>query len=167
MNDQTERTIMKFYPKQALASPLTDTSITWSYDPKYEQLKALLTELRGLDSEAHAGTRVTFDISEEVVLRENVHVYLSYLGPFAAINFGLAVEWDESQQECARAVERALARHKYTLLDDAELEEGVAWIVSRTGGNAPRVWDCLFVNETGAAVPVPSGSDSKSVIQWL
>jgi len=166
MDHHIEDTIAKFYPKQVLISPLSDPSVNWAYDPKYEKLKALLTELREMDSTAHPGTRPNFDISEEVVLLDNIHIYLSYLGPFAAINYGDDLELDESQQEAVRAVERLLARHKVTLLDDGELDESVAWITAGTTGRHARVWDCLFVNETGDAIPAAAETAPKSVIQW-
>lgn len=156
MKHHVEEAIMHYYPKRALLSPLKDPSVRWSYDPKYQQLKALLEELKEIDPSAKPGTRPSFDISEELVLRKAIHVYLSYLGPFAAINHGLVDDLDEAQQETLRATERALARHKFDVLTESELTELVPWIVQ--GGAPPAtVWDCLFVNETGTP---PRGGNS-------
>jgi hypothetical protein len=150
MKYHLEEAIMRFYPRRALVSPLDNPEIRWTYDPKFQQLQALLAEVKEIDDSAEPGARAGFDIAEEVVLRGDVHVYLSYLGPFAAINHGHPDALDEAQQEARRAVERALARSKIDLLTDTELDEVVPWIVDNGGQPPATVWNCLFDARAGA-----------------
>jgi hypothetical protein len=148
MNWAIEQTITHYYPRRALVSPLDDASITWEYDPKYETLKAVLADLKQLDPELRPGTRASYDVSEEVILFDRLHLQLSYVGPFAALNYRVEEETDEVDQERSRRIREVVERHGLRLLESQELGEAVPWIQhGLPSGTTATVWDCLFLNE--------------------
>jgi hypothetical protein len=146
MDSDIERIIIRYYPNRALTSPLDNDAIRWDYDTNYATLKTVLAELKTLDPEIKLGTRGRYDISEEVVLIDALHVQLSYIGPYAALNHGIARELDEDEREISERLTAILARHGIRLLADNELDELVPWIQHGTpAGRKATVWDCLFV----------------------
>lgn len=145
MNSELERTIIHYYPQRALISPLDNEAITWDYDPNYGTLKAIIAELKALDPKLRPGTRGRYDISEELVLIDDVRLQLCYIGPYAALNYGIERELDEDQRELVRRIEKIFDKHGVQLLPEAELDEMVPWIQHGTKGRAT-VWNCLFVH---------------------
>jgi hypothetical protein len=142
-----EQTIIHYYPQRALVSPLDDESINWDYDSEYRNLKGLLADLEAMDSAMRPGTRGAYDISEELVVFESIRLQVSYIGPFAAMNYGLPSELDESGRANLKSVQDALTKHGFQVLNDDALGEPVPWIQqgAHTGSNAT-VWNCLFVH---------------------
>lgn len=149
MNSELERTIIHYYPKRALVSPLDDDQITWDYDPGYGTLKAVLADLKKVDPDLRPGTRGRYDISEEVVLIDTIHVQLSYIGPFAAVNHGLDRDLDEDEREIVERVTDVLERHGLFLLEREDLEATVPWIQKGPRAGAATVWNCIFVHPEG------------------
>lgn len=141
MNSELERTIIHFYPKGALTSPLDDPTIDWTWDPRNEVLKALLADLQAIDPEVRPGTRGDYVISEEQIVGDDLRIQLSYLGPYAALNYRADRDLDEDRRERLRRVEKVLEKHGYLLIREDDLEERVPWI--RHGGPAT-AWNCLF-----------------------
>lgn len=142
MHADVERTIMHYYPKRALHSPLDDAAIAWDYDPDFSAQKSIIAELSAFAPDLRPGTRGAHALSEEVVLLEKIHLQLSLLGPWAALDFEHAPPdpHDDEVYEARRRVVSALEKHGVRILSDAELREPVAWIHS---GSAT-VWQCLF-----------------------
>ena len=145
MNSELERTIIHYYPKRALVSPLDDEQVSWDYDPAYGTLKAVLSELKKVDPDLRPGTRGRYDISEELVLIDAIRVQLCYIGPYAALNYGLERDLDEDEREVVRRVEGVLSKHGISLLEESDLDEMVPWIQHGSRGRAT-VWNCLFVH---------------------
>lgn len=142
-----EQTIIHYYPQRALVSPLENENISWDYDSEYRSLKGLLADLEALDPKMRPGTRGAYDISEELVLFGSIRLQVSYIGPFAALNYGLPSDLDEAGRANLRAIEKLLTKHGFQTLNDEALEEVVPWIQHgvETGANAT-VWNCLFVH---------------------
>ncbi len=150
MNSELERTIIHYYPRRALTSPLDDSGVAWDYDPSYATLKALLRDLEKIGSEVRPGTRGRYDISEEIVVDDAVRVQLCYIGPYAAINYGLERDLGDDERELVRGIEKALEKHGIFCLDKSVLEENVPWIQHGTPERRKAtVWDCLFVHPEG------------------
>ncbi|MCB9650463.1 MAG: hypothetical protein H6730_28325 [Deltaproteobacteria bacterium] len=145
MTPEVEQTIIHYYPQRALVSPLDNADISWDYDTDNRSLKALLVDLENLDPDLRPGTRCNYEISEELVLFEKVRLQLSYIGPFAALNYGLPQDLDEDGRERVRRLESMLAKHGFQILNDDTLDEVVPWIQQGTIQNAT-VWNCLFVH---------------------
>lgn len=141
MSPDVERTIVHFYPRRALSSPLLDDGIAWSWDADNAILKALLSDLEALDGDLAPGTRGGYDVSEELIAFGDVRVQLSYLGPFAAIDYGTKPLPRAERPEFVARVRDALRTHGYLVLSQTELDEEVPWI--HHGGAT--VWACLFV----------------------
>jgi hypothetical protein len=147
MAPDVERTIIQYYPKQALVSPLDDERIVWDYDTDNAILRALIAELEALDPSLRNGTRGRYDISEELILFDALRLQLCYLGPYAALNYGVERTLGEEARERARRIREILEGRGVTLLSEAELDESVPWI--RHGlpaGARATVWNCLFVH---------------------
>lgn len=142
MTPEIERTIIHYYPQRALVSPLENEEINWDYDADYATLKGVLRDLKTVDPDLRPGTRGRYDISEEVVLFDDLRVQLSYIGPFAALNYGLHQDLDEDTRERIERIEKILERHGLLLLAEEELDENVPWIQP----SAATVWNCLFVH---------------------
>ncbi len=142
MTPEIERTIIHYYPQRALVSPLDNDDINWDYDSDYSTLKGVLRDLKTLDPELRPGTRGRYDISEEVLLFNELRVQLSYIGPFAALNYGLGQDLDEDTRERIERIEKILEKHGLVLLAEDELDESVPWIQP----SAATVWHCLFVH---------------------
>jgi hypothetical protein len=140
MSPDVERTIMRFYPGRALVSPI-ETKVPWDYDPNFVVLKAVLAELTQLDSKLQPGTRGRYEVSEEVVLFGVFRVQLSYLGPYAALNYATAVSPDEATRERSSAIETILRRNGLSVLDTEQLDEVVPWV---QGPRVATLWKCLF-----------------------
>ncbi len=146
MDSEIERTIFHYFPERKLESPLKNRAVTWDYDPRYTALKAVLSQLKAVDSSLRPGTRGHYDLSEEVVFRGGaVRLQLSYLGPFAALNHLHDVELSEDDRELQSRIRQVLQRNRITVLDAATLTERVGWIPSALKGRAATVWNCLFV----------------------
>jgi hypothetical protein len=141
MDADLERTIIHYYPRRVLQTPLDNDAINWDYDPSFKQLKTILSELKTIDPELRPGTRGRYDISEELVVFKTVRLQLSYLGPYGALNHGLARELDEDEREIVRRVKKVLDKHGVRILNDGELSDRVPWIQH---GSAT-IWDCLFL----------------------
>jgi len=137
-------TIAHFYPDRRLADPTENRAIVWSYDPKSTTLKAIVSELQ-----ARAGTRGGYDLSEELEIGA-LRLQLSYLGPYAALNYGIASDVDLDgtivDRQAASDVRRILEKHRVQLLTASELDERAPWIATYA-----TVWDCLFVLPTPPA----------------
>jgi hypothetical protein len=146
MSPDIERTIFHYYPQRALVSPLENESIRWDYDADYSTLKAVLRELEVLDPQLRSGTRGRYDISEEIVLFDSLRLQLSYIGPYAALDYGLERELGEAERDRRRAVERVLTGHGLSVLGQGDLDEQVPWIQHGTPTGIATVWDCLFVH---------------------
>lgn len=147
MTPDIERTIIQYYPKQALVSPLEDDQIAWDYDPDNANLRTLVEGLKAIDPDLRNGTRGRYDISEELIVFDLFRVQLCYLGPYAAINYGLDRSLSEDQREQLRLIERVLAKHGITRLTTTDLEESVPWIRhGKINGKGATVWHCLFVH---------------------
>lgn len=145
MTPEIERTIIHYYPTRALVSPLENEGIAWEYDSDNSTLKSLVADLKDLDPELRPGTRGRYDISEELLLFGGMRLQLSYIGPFAALNYGVEADLDEDQREYVRRIEKALDAHGIMLLEESELSEMVPWIQQGARGSAT-VWNCLFVH---------------------
>jgi hypothetical protein len=143
-----EATIAHFYPERRLANPSGNRAIVWSYDPKNTTLKAIVSELEAL-APTRAGTRGRYDLSEELEIGA-LRLQLSYLGPYAALNYGITSDVDLDgalvDRQAASDVRRILDRHRVQLLTTSELDEQVPWI-----GTYATVWNCLFVLPTPPA----------------
>lgn len=147
MTPDIERTIIHYYPQRALVSPLENDNVSWDYDADYSTLKSVLGELESLDPEMRPGTRGRYTISEELILFGELRLQVSYIGPYAALNYGLGDDLTEDQRERARRVEQILQKHGLLVLRDQELGEGVSWIQQGAiNGSGATVWDCLFVH---------------------
>lgn len=147
MNSDLERTIIHYYPQRALVSPLENDTIHWDYDTGYTTLKAILAELKAIDPAHRPGTRGRHDISEEVVLLGTLRLQLCYIGPYAALNYGLERDLSEDERDAIRRVEKILEKHGVQILSDRELGETVPWIQRGTARGTPAtVWNCLFVH---------------------
>ncbi len=141
MRSDIERTIMRFYPSGTLKNPIQEAGLSWDFDPKHATLKRLMAALDALESGKKSGARGGFDVSEEVVLGDRLHLSLCYLGPYAAVNHGAGSRpADEDERALLDDVARILERHGYELLDEPTLNESVGWI--REG--QATVWSCLF-----------------------
>lgn len=150
MTPEIERTIIHYYPERALVSPLENESVDWDYDPDYSNLKRILGELKAIDPDLRAGTRGRYDISEELILFGKLRLQVSYIGPFAALNYGVERDLDEDDRERLHRVERVLEKHGVLLLRPTDLDETVPWIQHGTeSGRAATVWNCLFVHPEG------------------
>ncbi|MCK6552885.1 hypothetical protein L6R52_44085, partial [Myxococcota bacterium] len=80
IHSELERTIIRYYPERSLVSPLGNSRVTWDYDVTFSELKKVLAALKQIDPALRPGTRGRYDISEEVVLIDTIHVQLSYIG---------------------------------------------------------------------------------------
>lgn len=144
MNAEVERTIIQFYPRRALVSPLDDANVSWSWDVDNRELKATVAALKALDPDMRPGTRGSYDVSEELILFGDVRVQLCYLAPFAAIDHQIRRGPDAEYRQQKRRIEQVLDAHGYELLLDRELEQHVPWIQPA----GATVWECLFVPPT-------------------
>ena len=147
MMPDVERTIVHYYPKQVLVSPLEDEQVTWDYDTDNAVLRDVIRELKALDPELRNGTRGRYDISEELILFSELRLQLCYIGPYAALNFGVERYLGEDARERADRIRQILQGHGITVLADPDLVESVPWI--RHGiakGTNATVWNCLFVH---------------------
>ena len=143
MNPEIEQTIIHYYPQRALVSPLDNEEIHWDYDSDYRSLKALLADLEKVDPNMRPGTRGGYDISEELVIFGSVRLQVSYIGPFAALNYGLPSALDEDGRERVRRIRGLLDKHGFSVLQTEALDETVPWIQH---GHSATVWNCLFVH---------------------
>lgn len=147
MAPDIEQAIIHHYPRQALVSPLEDENVAWDYDSDNSRLRALVADLRRLDPELRPGTRGDYAVSEELVLFGGTRLQVSFIGPFAALDYGLSPKLDEEGRANVREVEAVLARHDFQILKDEVLEEAVPWIKHGVGeGGQATVWNCLFVH---------------------
>src|SRR5574339_1161009 len=89
MAPAVERTIIQYYPGQSLVSPLDDERIVWDYDADNAILRAVVRALTELDPTLRSGTRGRYDLSEELILFDELRLQLCYLGPYAALNYGV------------------------------------------------------------------------------
>src|SRR5438105_2694321 len=121
MDSELERTIIHYYPRRALVSPLDNDAVTWDYDPSYASLKALLADLEKIEPDLRPGTRGRYDISEEIVLADAIRLQLCYIGPYAALNYGIERDLDEDEREIVRRAEKLLEKHGLMLLDQRTL----------------------------------------------
>jgi hypothetical protein len=141
VSPEIQRTIERHYPKRALTDPADDPSVKWSWDVDNSILRAIVAELSALDPVTRPGTRGRHSISEELLVGR-LHVQLSHLGPFAALNHraGSALDVEIDPQILARAEEirRVLGVHGVMLLELEALDAPSEWIAGAT------VWDCLF-----------------------
>ena len=141
MRPDVEATIAHFYPERRLVNPVKNRAIVWSYDPKSTTLKAIITELS-----ARAGTRGSYDLSEELEIGA-LRLQLSYLGPYAALNYRITSDVDLDgalvDRQAATDVRRILEKHGVQVLTSSELDEHAPWIATYA-----TVWDCLFVLPT-------------------
>jgi hypothetical protein len=147
MAPDVERTILHYYPKQALVSPLDDEQIAWDYDVDNAVLRAVIADLQTLDPTLRNGTRGRYDISEELILFDNLRLQICYLGPFAALGYGVERRLNEDARERADRIRQILEEHGIAVLSTTDLEESVPWI--RHGlprGTHANVWSCLFVH---------------------
>jgi hypothetical protein len=146
MDSEIERTIIHYYPKRALVSPLDDTDIRWDYDSDHKILKAILGELGKLDPELKQGTRGSAEISEELLLLDGeLRLQLSYLAPYAVWNFEAEGDPNEEVREVRRRAEQILKKHGVAVLQSEELVESVPWIQHGLAvGRLATVWNCLF-----------------------
>ena len=150
MNSDLERTIIHYYPQRALVSPLDNEAITWDYDPTYATPKAIIADLKAIDPEARPGTRGRYDNSEELVVGDSVRLQLCYIGPYAALNYGLTRELDEDERDLVERIEQVLEKHGVLLLAPEELDELVPWIQhGLPSATRATVWHCLFVHPEG------------------
>jgi hypothetical protein len=140
VHPDVERTILHFYPRRELKSPVGDPEVVWDYDPSFQRLKAVLAELKVLDPGMEPSARSRGELSEEVVLLGGLRLTLSYLGPYAALNHGMERPSGEVAWDGERAIQQTLDRHGIQLLAEEALTEAVPWI---TRGRAD-VWACLF-----------------------
>ena len=147
MTPDIERTIVHYYPKQVLVSPLEDQQVTWDYDTDNAVLRDIIRELKELDPELRNGTRGRYDISEELILFDELRLQLCYIGPYAALNYGVERYFGEDARERADRIRQILEGHGISLLEKTDLEESVPWIRHgiEKGSNAT-VWNCLFVH---------------------
>lgn len=146
IRSEVERTIMHYYPERALVSPLQGGRVTWDYDTMFTELKAILAQLKAIDPGMKPGTRGRYDISEEVVLIDTIRVQLSYIGPFAAVNFGVERDLDEDEREIVERVQEVLDDRGLFVLEADDLQQSVPWIQRGTPrGASATVWNCLFV----------------------
>src|SRR5689334_22359621 len=83
---EVERIVVNYYPRRTLVSPLGDHSISWQHDVEYRSLLGVLEALAKLGHTIGPGVRSPYDISEEWIVGDALHLQLSYLGPFAAID---------------------------------------------------------------------------------
>ncbi len=143
MINEVETTIIHFYPKRALVSPLDDDHIRWNYDEDNSILRGIVADLKKLDPQLRNGTRGRYDISEELIVFGEIHLQLCYLGPYAALNYGFVAEPTEDARERGRRVQKVVEKHGLKLLAEKELREQVAWIQH---GSSATVWNCLFVH---------------------
>jgi hypothetical protein len=150
MDSGVERTIIHYYPRRALVSPLDNEAVTWDYDPSYAALKAVLADLARIDPDLRPGTRGRYDISEELILAGSIRLQLCYIGPYAALNYGVDRDLDEDEREILRRTEKVLEKHGLELLDKRALDELVPWIQHGTPERQrATVWNCLFVHPEG------------------
>lgn len=133
VSPDVHRTIAHFYPGGKLISPRENRSIRYEHDPKNVTLRAIVAELEAIDKNTRPGTRGRYDLSEELELGEH-KLQLSYLGPYAALDY----EEDPFEDETAAKIRAVLERHGVRLLAHAELDERVPALDAT-------VWDCLFV----------------------
>jgi hypothetical protein len=147
MTPDIERTIVHYYPKQVLVSPLEDDQVIWDYDTDNAVLREVIEELEALDPNLQNGTRGRYDISEELILFGELRLQLCYIGPYAALNYGVERYLDEDARERASRIRQILESHGITMLEKPDLEESVPWIRHGiTKGTAATVWHCLFVH---------------------
>lgn len=133
VSPDVHRTIAHFYPGGELISPWENRSIRYEHDSKNVALRAIVAELEQIDKNTRPGTRGRYDVSEELEVGEH-KLQLSYLGPFAALDY----EEELFEDEAAAKIRAALERHGVRLLSHAELIERVPSLDAT-------VWDCLFV----------------------
>lgn len=138
--DDVERIIMHYYPRRRLEPPSANTAVGWEHDPGLRKLREVTRELEKIHAPVHKGARGGLEVSEEWIVGGRLRVQLSYLGPYAALNFGHAEALDEDLSRLYEAVERALGKHGVTVLNLGELEASVPWI----DGARATVWSCLF-----------------------
>ncbi len=145
MAPEIERVIMHYYPQRVLQSPLDNDGIRWDYDADHRVLKSLVADLTRLDPGLRPGTRGGYDVSEELVLMDELRLLVCYLGPYVAWSHDLDLE-SEDGREVRRRAEVILREHGLVLLDKDVLEQSVPWIQHGTHGSAT-VFHCLFVND--------------------
>ncbi len=137
MTPDIERTIIQYYPKQVLASPLDDAHVVWDYDSDNATLRAVLADLKALDPMLRNGTRGRYDISEELILFGKLRLQVCYLGPYAALDYGVEHRRGEDERERADRIVEILEAHGITVLAQPDLDELVPWIPLRpTEGHA-------------------------------
>ena len=148
MDSEIERTIIHYYPQRALVSPLQSDVVRWDYDTSYATLKSILAELKTVDPLLRPGTRGRYDISEELVLCDVVNVQLCLLGPYVAVNHGVARSPDAWARDLGSSVEVAMRACGIEVLGDDVLQLPAPWI--RFVGTTPRrpatVYECLFLH---------------------
>lgn len=137
---ELERIVMHYYPRRRLEAPSANAGVRWEHDPGLRKLRDVTRELEKIHATVHKGARGGLEVSEEWIVGGRLRVQLSYLGPYAALNFGYSETLDEDLSRLYEAVERALGKHGVAVLNREELEERVPWI---DGGRA-NVWSCLF-----------------------
>jgi hypothetical protein len=147
MDKGIEKTVMQYYPERLLASPLDNERIRWDYDPNHALLKKVVAALSRIDPTLRAGSRGDYVISEEVVLLDGIKLQLSYLGPYAALNYGAKQPLSHKDAVVVEKVRTVLNEHNITLLSENDLNEASTWIRGTHDEKAITVWNCLFANE--------------------
>lgn len=128
----------RFYPHHVLRNPTCDRSIVWNFDPKNTKLQRFIETLRGSHA-TRLGTRSTFDTSEELIVEDQIAIQLSYLAPYAALNFEIFNP--EIDAQLLSSVRTLLSDHGYRVLSNAQLRAPVSWFVECEVS----VWEALFV----------------------
>ncbi len=127
MQTDIQQVVAQFYPKHQWVSPLTEEGISWDYDPKNEKLKMLLEALKAIDPTLQLGTQGDYVVGEDVVLFEHVRLWVSYLGPYAALEVFDGGAGPEVLREAKSRVLAVLEKHGLRVLDERELAEAATW----------------------------------------
>lgn len=139
--------IEKFYPDGIYSNPLAKKEL---FSAGHQRLLyEMIGELKHLvRRELEHSSDGLYDFSEKVVIKGQIVLRLSFLGPFAHLNAkGAGKRSAPSEFSALTAqIKEILDHYEYLLLSDDEILEEAAWL--KPGDTIIkgkiRVWNCLF-----------------------
>lgn len=150
MRKDVKALIQKYYPGPVYCNPLERPEGAAAIAPQRKLIYQIIGEVRSRVERAnleHASGE-HYDLSEEITIRGNITLCISYLGPFAYLDTKDAkAKYPEIEFDfIIIRIREILSRYELLLLSNDEINEIVPWLKSATSedGGKVSVWNCLF-----------------------
>ncbi|MDD5085812.1 MAG: hypothetical protein PHE61_07205 [Candidatus Omnitrophica bacterium] len=150
MREDVRSLIRKYYPGPVYCNPLERPEVSAAVAPQRKFIYQIIGEIRSKVERAnleHASGE-PYDLSEEITIRGDITLRVSYLGPFAHLNTGDAKnKYPEVEFNfIIIRIREVLSRYELLLLSGDEVNEVVPWLAAGASadGGKVSVWNCLF-----------------------